>query len=250
MTRSKTATPNIHRLSATALVGAALALSAIAMPAHAQTTVQSTTTTTTTVQASGEQQQLIDKARGVVQDLKKEPAFGNSPELLRRARAVLIVPNLIKAGFFVGGEGGRGVMMARTANGWSDPAFYNLGSGSFGLQIGVQSAEVVMFVMSDKALHALMNNQVTLGAKAGLAVLNVGSNVEAGATTNMDADVIVWASAQGAYAGVTVEGSVVDPSEEWNAAYYGRAVAPEAILRHNAVSAPGAVALRNELAVR
>jgi lipid-binding SYLF domain-containing protein len=245
------------RAGALALIGTAMLTATAVVPAHAQnTTAQGTTTQGTTTQRApapeaGEAKQLVDRARLVVQDMKKDPAFGNSQDLLRRARAVLIVPNLIKAGFFFGGEGGRGVLLARTADGsWSPPAFYTLGSASFGLQIGIQSAELVMFIMSEKALDALMRNKVTLGAQAGIAVVAVGSNVAAGATTNVNADVFVWASAQGAYIGVTLEGSVVEPNEEWNAAYYKQAVTVPQILSAKVPADPSANVLRAELAGR
>ena len=86
----------------------------------------------------------------------------------------MVVPQLVKGGFFVGGEGGNGTLMARHGNRWSDPAFYTLGSASFGLQIGLEVAEVVLFVMSDRALNAWMRDEVRLGGQAGLTVLSSG----------------------------------------------------------------------------
>jgi lipid-binding SYLF domain-containing protein len=199
--------------------------------------------------AASDQQNLVDEARITVDHLKSDKEFGNARQLLARARAVLIVPNLVKAGFFLGGEGGDGVMLARTGKGsWSGPAFYTLASASFGLQIGIQSAEVVMLVMSDRALKALEQDEFKFGAQASLAVVTLGSNAQAASSTALDtADLIVWASASGAYAGLTLEGSVVKPRDSYNEAYYGKPLTVRQILNGDAHN-PGAEALRRGLA--
>ena len=199
--------------------------------------------------ADSDQQNLVEQARITLDHLKSDKEFGNAKELLRKSRAVMIVPNLVKAGFFFGGEGGDGVMLARSGRGtWAGPAFYTLASGSFGLQIGIQTAEVVMLIMSDRALQALENDQFKFGAQASLAVVTLGSNAQAATSTAMDsADIIVWASASGAYAGLTLEGSLVKPRSSWNKAYYGRQITSREILNMNAGNNPGADGLRKAL---
>ncbi|HLG87523.1 MAG TPA: lipid-binding SYLF domain-containing protein [Alphaproteobacteria bacterium] len=199
--------------------------------------------------AGTDQQNLVDKARMTLDDLRHDKEFGNAQALLHRARAVLIIPNLVKAGFFLGGEGGDGVMLARSAGGtWTDPAFYTMASASFGLQIGIQSAEVVMLIMTDRALTALEQDQFKFGAQASLAVVTLGSNAQAATSTALDsADIIVWASASGAYAGLTLEGSLVKPRDSYNEIYYGRPIAVREILNTNDVHNPGADALRKAL---
>ncbi len=179
---------------------------------------------------------LVQRATATIEDLRNDSSFGNSRELLGRARAVLVVPQLIKGGFIFGAEGGNGVMMVhhRDRDSWSNPAFYGLGAGSFGLQIGLEQAELVMFVMSDRALRALMKNQVKLGVNAGLTVIVVGTAAEAAATTNANVDVIAWARAKGAYAGVTLAGSVIKPDTKAIRAYYGRNLTAEDILLRGA----------------
>ncbi len=201
------------------------------------------------VLAATDQQNLVDKARMTLDDLRHDKEFGNAQTLLHRARAVLIIPNLVKAGFFLGGEGGDGVMLARSAGGtWTDPAFYTMASASFGLQIGIQSAEVVMLIMTDRALTALEQDQFKFGAQASLAVVTLGSNAQAATSTALDsADIIVWASASGAYAGLTLEGSLVKPRDSYNETYYGRPIAVREILNTNDVHNPGADALRKAL---
>ena len=197
--------------------------------------------------AGPEQQQIVDRARHTIDAMRHDESFGNATQLLHRAKAVMIVPQLIKAGFFVGGEGGDGVLLVRTPTGWSNPAFYTVGAASFGLQIGGETAEMVFLVMSDRALDAWMHNEVKLGAQAGLTVAVVGSNAEMDATTNANVDVIAWARTKGAYAGVTVEGSLIKPREEFDTAYYGRPLSSEQII-HGVGANSAANALRRALA--
>lgn len=179
---------------------------------------------------TADQIELVRRANGVLEEARHDPEFGNAKELFQNARGVMVVPQLVKGGFWVGGEGGNGILMARHGNHWSNPAFYTLASASFGLQIGLEVAEVVMFVMSQRALNAWMQDEVKLGGQAGLTVLVVGSNASAAATTHANVDVIAWAKAKGAYAGLTLEGSIIKPRNEWNAAYYGRPVTPVQVL--------------------
>ncbi len=197
--------------------------------------------------AQSDQANLVDRARITIDDVKKDKEFGNARDLLRRAKGVLIVPSLVKGGFFVGGEGGQGVLMARSATGWSNPAFYTLASASFGLQIGIEQAEVVMLIMNDKAMHAVMKNEFKLGADAGLAVVTLGTDAEAATTSAVGADIVVWASASGAYAGISVKGSIIKPHYSWNKAYYGRPESTTDIIIKRTVSNPGATPLRQNL---
>jgi len=199
--------------------------------------------------AATDQQNLVDEARITLDHLRTDKEFGNAPELLRKARAVLIVPTLVKAGFFLGGEGGDGVMLARSGRGtWTDPAFYTLASASFGLQIGIQAAEVVMIINTDKALTALEQDQFKFGAQAGLAIVTLGTGAQAASSTAMDsADIIVWSSASGAYAGLTLEGSLVKPRDSYNESYYGRPIAVREILNMNEGRNRGADAIRATL---
>ena len=187
--------------------------------------------------ASTGEQATVDHAVGTLQDLRGDKEFGNARQLLHRARAVLIAPRIFKAGFFIGGEGGTAVLMVRGAHGWSDPAFYTVASASFGLQIGAQESEMIMFIMSDKALTALMKNKVKLGANAGIAVATLGSTVEGATTTHAGADIIVWASSSGAYAGISLDGTVVAPQTDGDANYYGRPVTSSQIVLGGAKTA-------------
>jgi SH3 domain-containing YSC84-like protein 1 len=180
--------------------------------------------------ATSDQIELVTKANLALNEARHDPQFGTAADLFQSAKAVMVVPQLVKGGFFVGGEGGNAVLMARHGDRWSYPAFYVLASASFGLQIGLEVAEVVLFVMSDRALQAWMKNEVKLGGQAGLTVLVLGSNASAAATTHGGVDVIAWAKSKGAYAGITLEGSVITPRNEWTTAYYGRPLTPSQVL--------------------
>ncbi len=188
-------------------------------------------------------QSTVDHAVGTLQDLRHDKEFGNSLQLIHRARAILIAPRIFKAGFFFGGEGGQAVLMVRGADGWSDPAFYTVASATFGLQIGAETSELVMFIMSDRALQALMTDKFKIGADAGLAVATLGSTVGGATTANAGADIIAWASTSGAYAGITLDGTLVEPRLEDDAAYYGRSVTSGDIVERRDVHSVAASSL-------
>ena len=134
----------------------------------------------------------------------------NAARLLRRARAAVICPRVFKAAFFFGGEGGDCVLVGRDAAGsWSSPAFYCIRSGSFGLQAGIQDLQIVMLVMNDRALTAVLDDQLKFGADASLAVATLGGSVEASTTAAVGADILAFARARGLYAGLTLEGSLL-----------------------------------------
>jgi lipid-binding SYLF domain-containing protein len=201
----------------------------------------------TAADPAAKEQGIVDGARTVIQEAKTDPAFGTAPDLLRRARAIVIVPNVVKAAFVFGGEGGQGVMVARTpSGGWSDPAFVTLGAASVGFQIGVEQADLVIFAMSDKAVQGLLQNQFTFGAQAGLSVATLGSTAAAATSPKLDADIILWAKSAGAYAGLSVDGTVLKQREDYDMAYYGRRVTPDEILR-GTVRNPRAASLRQAL---
>jgi lipid-binding SYLF domain-containing protein len=188
-------------------------------------------------------QAIVDHALGTLADLRHDKEFGNALQLMSKAHAILIAPQIFKAGFFFGGEGGRAVLMARGPDGgWSNPAFYTVASGSFGFQFGAQESEMIMFIMSARALDALMANKFEIGADAGIAVATLGSTVAGATTTNAGADIIVWASSSGAYAGISLAGTLVQPNADMDAAYYGQALTSREIvlgrIAHNPAAAP------------
>ncbi|HXP30651.1 MAG TPA: lipid-binding SYLF domain-containing protein [Stellaceae bacterium] len=201
--------------------------------------------------AASDQQQAVDSARLSVEAIasSQDSIAQEAHKLMAGSRGVIIIPELVKGGFFFGAQGGTGVLLARDKDGqWSNPAFYLMGAGSFGLQIGVEVSKVVLIIMNDKALHAVMRNEFKLGAEAGVALATLGAGAEASTTTHAGADIYAFAISKGLFGGVAIEGGVMKPRAEWDKAYYGRAVSvPDIILRH-AVDNPGAVRLRSTLA--
>ena len=198
--------------------------------------------------------EIVRQAEGTYQRISthEDLARLNVKALLDGARGVVILPSVVKAGFFGGAEGGDGVMLVRGSDGvWSDPAFYTMAAGSFGLQFGVQGAEMVMVLRSDKAVEAVINNQGKFGADAGVTFGIVGLGVEGSTTTNVGADIVVYANAfLGFYGGITVEGAALVRRNDLNRAYYGQEILPAAILLERNVHNPNADPLKAALAAR
>jgi len=189
---------------------------------------------------------LIASANHTVDNLKTDAAFAQAARMLHTAKAVLIIPKLVKGGFIFGAEGGSGVLLKRTGRNWSQPAFFTLGSASFGLQIGLQQAQLIFIIMSDKALAGIVHGETKLGAGAGLTVITLSAGAE-GATTAHGGDMVVWTSGTGAYGGLTFNGSIVKPRKDWNTQYYGGEVGIMDIL-NNVPKNSEATALRENLA--
>ncbi len=214
------------------LAGAFLATSILAAPvAHAQSGAQV----------------VIDGARKTLADLRHDKEFGTAKSALHHARAVLVVPHLLKAGFMFGGEGGEGVLMVQARDGtWSNPAFYGIGGASFGLQAGGEESELILLVMTQKGLDGLLNDHFKIGAQGGLTVATLGSGVEAAISGPTPPDIIVWSSSTGLYGGLTVDGSIVHPVHNDDVAWYGRPITSRDILFGH-FAYPRATALREEI---
>jgi lipid-binding SYLF domain-containing protein len=197
-------------------------------------------------QAQSSQQVTVDGARKVLADLRHDKAFGNAAQLLRQARAVFIVPKLIKGGFIVGGEGGNGVIMVRNKGGWSAPAFYAIGAASFGLQAGLQQSELIMLIMTQKGVDGVLHDNFKIGAQAGISVVTLGSGVEGAIGGASPPDVVVWSSSTGLYGGLTVDGSVIRAQPNMDSEFYGRKVSSRDVLFGN-LDSPHAAVLRREI---
>jgi lipid-binding SYLF domain-containing protein len=199
--------------------------------------------------AASDQQEIVEKARLTAEGMLADANFPTLRKWISRARAVLIVPSLLKAGFFLGAEGGSGVLLARGKDGWSYPAFYTIGAASFGLQAGVQDSEVMFAIMTENGLRAMMNDEVKLGADASIAVGPVGAGVEGATSTAMNADIYSFAKTRGLFAGVSFEGAVVTSRDSYDTAYYGKGATPRAILLDRRFSNHDADGLRRALAM-
>ena len=174
---------------------------------------------------------LVDKARITLDSFDRAKDMSAFRDLLKDAKGVFIAPEIIKGAFIVGASGGSGVFMVRdaTAGRWSEPAFYTIGSASFGLQIGGEASEVVLLAMTDRGVNALLSNSVKLGADVGVAAGPVGVGASA-ATANLSADILSFARSKGLFAGISLDGAVVAVRGSLNHAYYGAQVTPTDIL--------------------
>jgi SH3 domain-containing YSC84-like protein 1 len=168
--------------------------------------------------------------------------------LLARAKGVLIYPQVLKGAFIVGAAGGSGVMLAHEEKGarWTGPAFYTMGEASFGLQIGGEAMEVVLVALTEKGVSALLSTSVKLGGNVGIAAGPVGAGAAA-ATQNLSADIVSYARAKGLYAGISLDGAVVDVRESLNDAYYGKKVTTTDILIKGTVKNAQANKLKAEV---
>jgi lipid-binding SYLF domain-containing protein len=150
------------------------------------------------------------------------PDKGIPEEVLNGAKCILVVPNLIKGGFIFGGKHGRGVASCRTAQGWSAPAFVSIGGGSWGLQIGVEDVDLVMLVMNDRGLQHLLSSKFELTGEGSVAAGPVGRHASAGTDWKMNTEVLTYSRSHGVFAGLTLEGAVVEQDNDSTRAIYGR----------------------------
>ena len=189
-------------------------------------------------QAQTEQQKLIADAEKVLSNFLRDPDMTWLQRNIGRSKALMISPEILKAGFIFGGSGGRALVVARDpASGkWVGPAFYVLATGSVGFQAGISVSEGVTMVMTDKGFNSLLATSFKMGGDASVAAGPVG----AGAKSDIIADLITFNRAKGVYGGLNFDGTVVTAADDWNQAYYGKKVLPPDILVRGGVSNKGA----------
>jgi lipid-binding SYLF domain-containing protein len=162
------------------------------------------------------------KAAKVLDEIMQVPDKGIPQDLLRRAKAIAVFPEVIKAAFVIGAEVGRGVVSRRTNVGWSDPLFFRAGGPSVGSQIGASSTDIVLLLMNDDGVAHLMKDRFVLGADAALAAGPVGRNASAGTDALMHAEILSYSRSRGVFAGVNLKGIVIEPEDDLNEAVYNR----------------------------
>jgi lipid-binding SYLF domain-containing protein len=225
----------LRRATRAVLLGTALLAGTFAAP-HAQAASQQ------------DQQDLVDRATLALNEVLGSVEAGQARDVLPNARAVMVCPRVFRAGFIFGGEGGGCVLLARGGQGtWSAPAFYEMGGASFGLQIGIQDAAVVMMIMRQGALRAVMDSQFRLGADASVALVTLGGGVEGATTAALNADILAFAKTRGLYGGLTLQGSVMNADSAADEAYYSQAVGTVDIVMAMRANNPGADPLRAAL---
>src|ERR1700676_4994165 len=175
--------------------------------------------------AGSAQEDTVDrmqKSVDVLHSVMSTPDKGIPEEVLTGAKCMLIVPNLIKGGFIFGGKHGRGVASCRTSSGWSAPAFVSVGGGSWGLQIGVEGVDLVMLVMNDRGLQHLLSSKFELTGEGSVAAGPVGRHASAGTDWKMNTEMLTYSRSKGAFAGLTLEGAVVQEDNDSTHAIYGK----------------------------
>ena len=193
-----------------------------------------------------QQQQLVDKAKLTLEKFAANPNIGWTPTQARYAKAILIVPQLLKGAFFFGFEGGTGVLLVRDeeTGAWSQPAFYKLRTGSFGLQIGAQSSDMVFLVMTTKGVESFYTSSFRLGGDASVALGPIGAGAKGQTSLTFSFDMLAYTTDQGVYAGISAEGAGVITRPKWNEMYYGTGTRPTDVLVTRTVSNPGSMKLR------
>jgi SH3 domain-containing YSC84-like protein 1 len=172
----------------------------------------------------------LDNAAKVLHEVMAAPDKGIPSEVMDHAKCVAVVPHMVKGGFVVGAEGGKGVATCRTASGWSAPAFFMVAGGSWGLQIGVEGIDLVMIFQNDKGMEHLLNSKFKVGGDASAAAGPVGRHASASTDWKMDAEILTYSRAKGAFAGLTINGAVVKPDEDSMTALYGPDVTERSVL--------------------
>ncbi len=163
----------------------------------------------------------LRNAGTVLNEIMAAPDKGIPEEVLDNAKCMVVVPRLIKAGFILGGKHGRGVATCRTSNGWSAPAFVSVGGGSWGLQIGAEGVDLVMLVMNDAGLQHLLSSKFQISGEGSAAAGPVGRHASAGTDWKLNSELLTYSRSKGAFAGLTLEGAVIEPDKDSTVAIYG-----------------------------
>ena len=188
--------------------------------------------------------ELVIKSEAVFKSFMVDANMDWFRQNLHRAKGIFIVPQMVRGGLIIGGSGGSGALLAQDykSGEWSYPAFYTMGSVSFGLQIGADVSEIILMVMTNKGLNAMLSTEFKLGSDISIAAGPVGASAKAQTT-----DVLAFGRSKGAFGGISVEGAVISPRYEWNTTFYGKEVRLVDILINQTVSNPAADDLRSAL---
>jgi SH3 domain-containing YSC84-like protein 1 len=204
---------------------------------------------TRSARADARRQSLVDSCLDTARKVLGGKDFPDAGKMMPNARGVLIFPELVQGGFIIGAAGGRGTLMARAGGKeWSPPAFYGMGSGSVGLQIGAKVSAIVFIIRTEKGLNAILDHKFKFGAEAGVTLVAVGIGLEGASTAAAGADIVAFANSNGLFAGVSLEGSYLDPDSDWNALYYGPGATTRSIVLERKYNNPGAEPIRQYLA--
>jgi lipid-binding SYLF domain-containing protein len=188
---------------------------------------------------STREQRRIEEATTVLKELHAAPDQDVPSDLWDKASCVIVIPGLKKAAFVFGGEYGKGLMSCRHDGSWSPPIFMSLGKGSWGLQIGAQSIDLVLLVMNDKGVEKLLRNRVSLGAEASVAAGPVGRDARAATDAQLQAEILSYSRTQGVFAGINLSGGVLREDTDDTQDLYGKGISARSVLLEGRVQLPG-----------
>ena len=182
--------------------------------------------------ATGQQDSIerLQMSSDVLHSIMNAPDKGIPEEVVGGAKCIVVVPHLVKGGFVVGGEHGRGIATCRTTEGWSSPAFVSIGGGSWGLQIGLEGVDLVMLVMNNQGFQHLLSSKFQISGDASAAAGPVGRHASAGTDWKLNTEILTYSRSRGAFAGITLNGAVVQQDNDSTRAIYGRDRTFQAIL--------------------
>jgi len=190
--------------------------------------------------AQTNEQKRVTDAVAVLETLVRAPDQGIPQHILERAEAIVVIPSLVKGGFIIGAQHGRGVMSVRDRanNRWSAPGFIALTGGSIGWQIGVQSVDLVLLVMNREGVKELLDNEFKLGANASVAAGPVGRQGEASTDASLNAQILAYSRAKGLFAGLSLEGASLRVDRDANKDFYGATISTDDMVRGIARTTP------------
>ena len=199
-----------------------------------------TPTTASAADISQNAAERVKEAAMTLTEIHAVPDKDIPQELWDKAECVIVIPNLKKAAFIVGGEYGKGLMSCRHNGAWGAPVFMEMQKGSWGLQIGAESIDLVLLVMNPNGVNKLLKNKVSLGADASVAGGPVGRSAHAATDAQLKSEILSWSRAQGLFAGIDISGGVLKPDTDDNDALYGKTVSAENVVLGGKVKAPAA----------
>jgi len=173
----------------------------------------------------------LQMATDVLSQMASAPDKGIPEEVLDSAKCIAVVPHLVKGGFIFGGKHGRGVATCRTASGWSAPAFISVGGGSAGLQIGIEGVDLIMLIMNDKGMQQLLTSKFQISGEGSAAAGPVGRHASAGTDWKLDTEMLTYSRSKGVFAGLTLEGAVVQQDSDSTTSVYGHNVSFQSVLQ-------------------
>ncbi|HEX3186465.1 MAG TPA: lipid-binding SYLF domain-containing protein [Pyrinomonadaceae bacterium] len=179
-----------------------------------------------------------EKSAKVLNEIMSTPDKGIPRDLLEKAECVLVFPKVVKGGFILGAQGGRGAASCRTKSGWSAPAYFEIKGGSVGLQIGGEATDFVLLFMNESGMKSLLSDKFELGGEASIAAGPVGRTSSASTDAKMDAQILSYSRSKGLFGGVSLKGNVISPDKSDMEGTYGKGVKAETVLVMDKARAP------------